>query len=157
MVFVTAVTNNHFELGEYSNKTGIPNEYLVLIRNVTARSEYVDIGYPTDSHAIQLFTSMLEGYNSSTPSYEDLTPSQCLDLYNPDFLSSHRNLFLITNHTPNSTSNSSLLRFSWDIGFQFMQSSWICPPSLWGPVTCDTNELASRVARGHPWLPIFQS
>ena len=66
MVFVTAVTNNHFEPGAYSNKAGIPNEYLVLIRNVTARSEYADIGYPTDSHAIQLFTSMLEGYNSST-------------------------------------------------------------------------------------------
>ena len=81
-----------------------------------------------------------------------MTPSQSLNIYNIDFLSSHRNLFLITNYSANSTSNGTLRRFSWDIGFQDMQSSWICPPSLWGPVTCDTNELASRVARGHPWL-----
>jgi len=32
-----------------------------------------------------------------------------------------------------------------------MLSSWICPPSLWG-FTCDTNQLASKVANGLPWI-----
>ena len=152
--FVTAVTNNHFEPGAYSNTTEILNEYLLLIRNATAEAGYGDIGYkyPTDSPSFQELTSMLEGYNANTLSYEDLTPLQCLKIYNTDPLSSNRNLFLITNHTSNSTSDDTLLRASYETGFQEMQSSWICPPSLWGPVTCNTNELASKVARGHPWL-----
>ena len=152
--FVTAVTSNHFEPGAYSNTTEILNEYLLLIRNAKVEAGYGNIGYkyPADSPDFQLFTSMLEGYNGSTQSYEDLTPSQCLNIYNTDPLSNHRNLFLITNHTPNSTSNDTLLRASYETGFQEMQSSWICPPLLWGPITCDTNELASKVARGHPWL-----
>ena len=146
--FVTAVTNNHFELGAYSNTT----EYLLYIRNETIGDRYADSRYPTDSPDFQLFHSMLEGYNASTPSYEDLTPSQCLNLYNTDFPSSHRNLFLITNHTSNSTANDSLLRITMDTGFHNMLTRWICPPSLWGPITCDTNELALKVARGDPWL-----
>ena len=153
--FVTAVTNNHFEAGTHSNTTGILNEYLLMIHNYTNEYTSGDIGYPIDwpdSPDFQMFTSMLEGNNASTPSYEDLTPSQCLNLYNTDFQSSHRNLFLITNHTPNSTSNATLLRITMDTAFQNMLTCWICPPSLWGPITCDTNKLAAKVARGDPWL-----
>ena len=150
--FVAAVTKDHFEPRAYSNRTGTLNEYLVMIRNKTAKYSNGDIEYPTDSPDFQLFASMLEGHNASSERYEDLTPSRCLYLYNTDLLSSHRNLFLITNHTSNSTSNDTILRISSDSGFQEMQSSWICPPSLWGPFTCDTNELTSKVARGNPWL-----
>ena len=150
--FVTAETQNHFEPGAYSNTTGLPNQYLLLIRNVTAKAGYEDIGYkyPTDPPDIQLFTSILEGYNASTPSYEDLTPSHCLSVYNTAFLSRHRNLFLITNYTSNSTSNSTLLRFCIENGFHQMGRSWICPPSLWALFGCNTNELASKLARGNP-------
>ena len=154
--FVTAVGKNHFEQGAYSNRPGILNEYLLLIRNVTTENGFKDIGNTTDSPEIQLFTSMLDGYNASTPSYEDLIPLQCLHLYNTDLLSSRRNLFLITNHTSNSTSNDTLLTFSIDRGFHEMQSSWICPPSLWGRFNCDTHELTSKVARGDPWLVILR-
>ena len=151
--FVTAVSKNHFAPGGHSNTIGISNKYLWFIRNATADAGYGDIiEYPTDSPDFQLFISMLKGYNASTPSYEDLTLSQCLNLYNTDFLSSHGNLFLITNHTSNSASNDTLLRSSLDKGFQAMINRWICPPSLWGPRTCDTNELVSKVAKGDPWL-----
>ena len=150
--FVTAVTNNHFEQGTHFNTTSILNRYLLGIRNYTHEDRYGGIGYPTHSPNIQLFTSMLEGYNASTPSYEDLTPSQCLNLYNTDFMSSNRNLFLITNHTPNSTSNATLLAFSLATGFKAVLNSWICPPLLWGQVSCNINELASKLERGHPWL-----
>ena len=151
---VIGVSKNHFAPRGYSNTIGIPKEYLWLMGNATAGAGYGGIGYKyqTDSPDFQIFTSMLEGYNASIPSYEDLTPSRCLNLYNTYFLSSHRNLFLITNHTSNSTSNDTLLRIAFDNGFQAMINSWICPPSLWGPITCDTNELTSKVARGHPWL-----
>ena len=106
----------------------------------------------TGSQDFQLFTRMLDGYNASTPRYEDLTPSQCLNLYNTDILSSHRNLFLITNYTSNPTSNSTLLKSSTSYGLQMMLVSWTSAASLWTPPSCDINELASKVTRVHSWL-----
>ena len=150
--FVTAVTNNHFEPGAYSNASGMFDEYWSISLNNTSGKKHWEIGYQIDSHDIQLFTSMLEGYNASTQSYEDLTPAQCISLYNTPYLSTRRNLFLITDHTSNSTFNNTLLRLSLSTtGFQLMQDCWICPRSLWGPFSCNTNELASKVASGHPW------
>ena len=108
-----------------------------------------------DSPDFQLFTRMLEGYNASTPSYEDLRPSQCINLYYTDLLSSHRNLFLITNHTSNSNSNgtlrfslthSTILRYVLDTGTEGLRRSWMCA------LECDSNEITSNVARGLPWL-----
>ena len=152
--FVAGMTKNHFEPGADSNATRMFNESLLLIRNATAEAGREDIGYqyPTDSPDFQLFTSMLEGYNYSTPNYEDLTPSQCISLYNTNLLASNRNIFLITNHTSNLTSNDTLPRLSYSYGFQVMLDSWMCPPSLWGEQYCDTNKLASKVVSGLPWL-----
>ena len=151
---VAGVTNNHFELGAYSNATRMFNEYLLLIRNASAESGRQDIEYkyPTDSPDFQLFISMLEGYNSSTPNYEDLTPSQCISLYNTNLLSGHRNIFLITNHTSNPSSNNTILGLSYSYGFQVMIDTWWCPPSLMGAQYCDTNKLVSEVVSGLPWL-----
>ena len=156
MFFVTAVTNNHFERGTYSNTTLILNKYLLALRNYTNMDRYGGIGHVTDSPDFQLFTSMLEGYNASTPSYEDLTPSQCINLYYTNLLSSHRNLFLITNHTSNSSSNGTLgfslthgtiLAYILDTGgTEGLSWSWICA------LECHSNEITSNVARGLPWL-----
>ena len=150
--FVAAVTNNHFELGAYSNATGMFNEYRLKSYNAMIGIEYGGTGYQSDSHDILLFTSMLEGYNSSTPNYEDLTPSHCISLYNTNLLSGHRNLFLITNHTPNSAFNDTVLRLSFYRGFQVMPPSWICRFEPKGKYGCDTNKVASEVANGLPWL-----
>ena len=155
--FIAAVTNNHFEPGAYSNVTGMFNDYRFGSRYATIGKEYGDIGYQKDSQDIQLFISMLEGHNSSTPNYEDLTPSQCISLYNTDLLSSHINLFLITNHTSNSTSKDTLLRLFLYEGLEVMQTSWICPIRrkgmfVFGYESCDTNRLASKVASGYPWI-----
>jgi len=130
-IFVTAVTSNHFEPESYSNTTGMFYPYRWTSLNATTGKEYGDIGYRTDSHDIQLFISMLEGYNSSTPNYEDLTPSQCISLYTRGYMSNHRNLFLITNLTSNSMSNDTLLRLSLFDQIQSMENGWMWPPSLW--------------------------
>ncbi|PUU81081.1 hypothetical protein B9Z19DRAFT_1168396 [Tuber borchii] len=136
-VYTPLATNYFFATAAYSNTT----EYLLYIRNMTTEDEYTSSRYPPDSQDFQLLTSMLEEYNTSNPSYEDLTPSQCLNLYNTDFPSSYRNLFLITNHTSNSTSNDTLLRITKETWFQNMQTLWIGPPFTMGP-------LASEVERG---------
>jgi len=126
-------------------------EYQLKSFNATISDENGEIRYQTDSHDIQLFTSILEGYNGSTPSYEDLTPSQCTSLYNKFFLSGHRNVFLITKNTSNATYNDTVLDISMVDTRDVQPSRWMCPPSMQRPSGCDTNELASRVASGLPW------
>ena len=73
--FVTLVASNHFDPGAYSNVTGLDLDdwFLNASRNTTTGKAYGDIGYQTNSHDIQQFLRLLEGYNASTPSYEDLT------------------------------------------------------------------------------------
>ena len=126
-----------------------------MLRNHTNEDRYGGIRYVTDSPDFQLFTCMLEGYNASTLSYQDLTPSQCINLDYTDLLSSHRNLFLITNHTSNSNSNgtpgfslthSPILRYILDTGTGGLRRSWMCA------LECDSKEITSNVARGLPWL-----
>ena len=118
---VTVVTKDHFEPGTYSNlriESRLPFEYAT--RNATTGEEY------QDSDDIQLFKSMLEGYNASTQRYEDLTPSQCVKLYNTDFVSNHRNLFLITNNSSNTTQNNTLLDMAVVSGTDKSPEIWMC-------------------------------
>ena len=149
--FAAVVGKDHFKPGAYSNTTEVyyfPSE----LRNATTGKEYGDPGYQTDSHDIEKFISMLEGYNGSAPGYEDLPPSECIRLYSTDFLSDRRNLFLITNYTSNGTYDNTFLDTWWYIHSGMLSTaSWTClyPP---GFHKCNTNKLASRVASGIPWL-----
>ena len=149
---VTIVTNNHFEPGTYSNMTEALNGYFEMPLNTLAWGRYL---YPD----FQLFSGVLEGYNINTSSYEDLTPSECTKLYNADYLSSHRNLFLITKHGSNTAHNNTLLDMIQVGNLGISPSSWMCAYYLAGKrriymetsVPCDPSELASKVMSGHPW------
>ena len=132
--------------------TGLGNSFLAMSRNTTTRKEYGDIGYQTDSHNIQKFISMLEGHNASTASYQSLPPSQCANLYNTDFVSSRRNLFLITNHTSTAKFNNTLLKFFNVQANDTSPTNWMCSNSMRRSHGCDTGKLSSMVANGHPWL-----
>jgi len=158
--FVAAVTKNHFEPGAYSNGAEVFYRYDRESAVERSGRKYEDLGYQKDPHDIQLFASMLDGHNASTRSYEDLTPSQCAKLYNTDFISTRRNLFLITNYTSPATFNSTLLRFLIVRGDGTSPSSWICLDSMLMSSKlsrCDTNRLASKVASGAPWLVTLRS
>jgi len=151
MYFVVVVTNNHFEPGAYSNATDIFYDFREASLNDTTGKKYGDIGYQTDSHNLQIFISMLEGHNSST-NYEDLTPSRCANLYNTDVLSGHRNLFLMTKNTSHATNNNTLLDIRDTTNGGPSGSRWMCLDSEQSSHKCDTNEVASKVASGLPWL-----
>ncbi|PUU76462.1 hypothetical protein B9Z19DRAFT_990571 [Tuber borchii] len=144
--YIFIVTNNHFEPGAYTN-TSSPvfssgSSWATL--NATMGEEYGNF---------QLFYSMLEGRNTGTGRYEDLTPSQCAKRYNADFLSTNRNLFLITSHTSNATQNDTLL--DWIDYSAVSPSRWICYDNPQGVSQngrqCNPNELVSNVTRGLPW------
>ncbi|PUU76459.1 hypothetical protein B9Z19DRAFT_1194722 [Tuber borchii] len=151
--FVIMVTRNHFEPGTYTNTSSLKlHELQEASRNATTGKEYGDIGYQTDSHDIQLLNSMLEGQNTGAQSYDDLTPSQCTTLYNKDFVSSHRNLFLISNYTEDVTHENALLRIDFVNHDEISPSRWMCSDSPQKSYRCNPNELTSRVASGHPWL-----
>ena len=150
--FVTLVASNHFDPGAYLNTTKLDHRFLAASRNATTGKKYGDIGYQTDSHDIQQFTSLLEGYNTSAPSYEDLTPSQCANLYNWDFLSHRRNLFITTNHTSNATFNNTLLDQFVVGGVMWAPAPWLCPGPLGDPSGCDRSWINSIVANELPWV-----
>ncbi|PUU76456.1 hypothetical protein B9Z19DRAFT_990512 [Tuber borchii] len=154
-ILIAFVTNNHFESGGYSNTTGPDDWFQWKAMNTTTRKPYGALGYQTDSHHIKLFGSMLEGYNTGTEGYEDLTPSQCANLYSTDFVSDRRNLFLITNYTADPTYNNTFLRVDWNGGLR-PPSSWMCARYPQTSFRCDPNWLNSRVASGHPWLVNFE-
>ena len=147
------MTNNHFEPGAYSNLTEALTDYFLM---PPTAMDKVRNRYPT----IKRFSGVLEGYNASPNSYEDLTPSECTKIYNNDFMSSHRNLFLITKDSSNTTHNNTLLDMIgfWGIG-GVSPSSWMCAYSLAGegrvyreaPAPCDSSELTSNVTSGSPW------
>ena len=139
---VTVVTKDHFEPGAYSNITEAIPDWIV---NGT-------FGY-------QQFSGALEGYNASTNSYEDLTPSECTKLYNTDYMSSHRNLFLIAKHSSNTTHNNTLLSMILVPSDGVLPSSWLCSYYLAGEdhtyleagFLCNPSELTSNVTNGLPW------
>ncbi|KAG0635399.1 hypothetical protein HOY80DRAFT_1093564 [Tuber brumale] len=133
---LTLVTNDHFEQVAYSNMTEI-----------------------TKDGEVELFSRVLEGYNNSPQGYEDLTPPDCTKLYNTDFMSSHRNLFLITKHSSNATHNNTLLNINSVYVDGISPSSWMCDYELATPGggyrrlghTCNPSDLVSSVMNGVPW------
>ena len=168
---VTLVASNHFDPGAYSDTTNLSHLFtdenpsawanttnfaegffLEWTLNATTGKEYGDIGYQTNSHEIQQFIRLLEGYNTSTPSYEDLTPSHCANLYNWDFLSTRRNLFLITNHTSNATFRNTLLELFDIAGDDYSRTPWLCPGPLGHQSECDRSWISSMAVNKHPWV-----
>jgi len=157
---VTLVANNHFDPGAYSNATAAG---LGLIQWTPGTGRvykgYRDIANQTGLRSIELFSSMLEGHNASTPSYEDLTTSQCTNIYKTDFVSNHRNLFLIANYTSNATYNNTILDMRVVMGQDVSSSSWMCNSPQgnldaqypYSSYFCNANEFASNVSKGLPW------
>ena len=149
---VTVVTNNHFEPGAYSNMTEALPGYFQMPHNSLAGILY---GYPD----FPLFNGVLEGYKANPKSYEDLTPSECTKLYNNDYMSSHRNLFLITKQSSNSTRNNTILDMVQVGNLGISPSSWMCAYHLAGEpriylepaFPCDPSVLTSNVTSGLPW------
>ena len=149
---VTVVTNNHFEPGAYSNMTEALNGYFQMPFNALAVGRY---GYPD----FPLFSSVLEGYDSNSSSYEDLTPSECTKIYNTDYVSSHRNLFLITKHSSNTTHNNTILDMIHVGNLGISPSSWMCAYYKAGEARvylepafpCNPTGLTSNVTSGLPW------
>ena len=145
--WVTAVTKDHFEPGAYSN-----------ITEASLSSSYQGALY----NYAQSINPILEGHNNRTQSYEDLTPSECTKFYNTDFLSTRRNLFLITNRNSNTTHNNTLLDTIYSSPDLAFPNRWMC---AYGEVAMDQNaynymmpawscrpsKLTSDVASGHPW------
>ena len=149
---VTVVTSNHFEQGAYSNMTEALPGYFQMPSDSMAGSRY---GYPD----FPLFNGVLEGYNANPNSYEDLTPSQCTKLYNTDYVSSHRNLFLITKQSSNTTRNNTILDMIQVGNLGISPSSWMCAYDLAGEprvyleaaFPCDPSVLTAKVTNGLPW------
>ena len=151
--FLVLVTENHFGPGAYPE--GPISQVLWsrrTLRVVASIREFDEIEYPTDSHAAQLFKSMLEEGNTNVQSYEDLTPSQCTDLYNMDFVSGRRNLFLISNISSNAMYKSTFID-GYSVERQVvLPSRWMCPKILHDRSKCNPSEVPPRVASGLPWL-----
>ena len=149
---VTVVTNDHFEPGAYSNMTEALNGYFQMPFYALAVNRY---GYPD----FPLYSGVLEGYNINTSSYEDLTPSECTKLYDTDYVSRHRNLFLITKHSSNTTHNNTILDMVHVGNLGISPSSWMCAYNKGGEARvylepafpCNPSELTSNVASGLPW------
>ncbi|KAG0126958.1 hypothetical protein HOY82DRAFT_626513 [Tuber indicum] len=149
---VTMVTNDYFESGTYSNMTEALLGFYRGAYNITSWTEKW-------SPEVQLFNSVLEGYNTNAQGYEDLTPGDCAKLYNTDFISDHRNLFLITKHSSNSTHKNTLLNIINVKADGVSPNAWICdyhrapPGSNYYRVgrTCNPSDLVSSVTNGAPW------
>ena len=151
------MAENHFGPGAYTE--GPVSQILwsrrtLPVSMVSSFREYDEIGYPTDSHDAQLFKSMLEEGNTNAQSYEDLTPSQCTDLYNMDFVSGRRNLFLISNFTSDATGiYKGTFIDAWTVHRKVvLPNRWMCPKILHDRSKCNPSEVPPRVASGLPWL-----
>ena len=150
---ITVVTNNHFEKGAYTNTTIEPiDNFRELSLNAATGKKYGEIGYQVDLPDIQLFSSMLEGYNISTGRYKDLKPLECIKAYNTDFVSSRRNLFLITKNSSNTTNNNTVLDMIRISSNDPAPASWICTEyGPWKSDWCDTNRPIANLTSGLPW------
>ncbi|CAZ83959.1 unnamed protein product [Tuber melanosporum] len=151
--FVTIVTNNHFESGASSNMT----EDLFSMY----RENYNITNWTGDmSQKFHQLRIVLEEYNTSAQNYDDLTPRRCTKLYNTEFISSHRNLFLITKQSDNAMHNTTLLD-TFQVGVNGISPGrWMCDyhgvasgETYYqdGP-TCNPSDLVSNVTNGLPWL-----
>jgi len=149
---VTIVTNNHFEPRAYSNMTEALAGYFSIPPQAREEMRY---GYPDT----ELFSDVLKGYNARPDSYEDLTPSECTKLYNTDYVSNRRNLFLVTKYSSSTIHNNTLLDIINVRSEGFSPSSWMCAYHLAGvhrlylqaSFACNPSVLTSNVARGLPW------
>ncbi|PUU77981.1 hypothetical protein B9Z19DRAFT_1127461 [Tuber borchii] len=156
---VSVVTKDHFELGAYSNldKAGLRTAWPVgnTGHNYPTGEEYLD------SHDFRLFRSMLQGNSSSTVRYEDLSPFEYINLYNTDLVSSHRNLFLMTSPSSNTTKNNTVLDIEIEIveGGDKSPGNWMCnyrgrnttQPFLSNSSECTPSKLFRHVKSGLPW------
>ncbi|PUU77988.1 hypothetical protein B9Z19DRAFT_1065405 [Tuber borchii] len=129
---VTVVTSDHFEPGAYSNLT-------------EGMSDWGESWNPP------------KRYNANSSAYKDLNPSECMKLYNTDYVSSYGNLFLITQHSSNTTHNNTLLDMTYVVGYQLSSNSWLCSDYLVGDIgrvpaaPCNPSKLISKVISGLPW------
>ena len=150
---ITVVTNNHFEKGAYTNTNIEPiDNFRNLSLNTATGKKYGETGYQTDSPDIQLFSSMLEGYNISTGRYKDLKPVECIKAYNTNFVSNYRNLFLITKNSSSATNNNTVLDMNRISSNGTAPTNWIC--TEYGPRKsdwCDTNRPVANLTSGLPW------
>ncbi|CUS09944.1 unnamed protein product, partial [Tuber aestivum] len=159
---VAVVSKDHFEPGAYSNMT----ETLVAspdqewrFNNAVGTPYRTTRRYQTDSETIQLFRRVLEGYDTGAEDYDDLTTSDCTKIYNTDFVSNRRNLFLITKLSSNATYNNTILDMINIKSSDTASSDWMCTYNSSGdsgilrPVNfvCDPHEIVTNVARGLPW------
>ena len=139
---VTVVTNNHFEPGTYSN----------LTEGILHKMEERYIGS-------WWFNSVFKGYNANTDRYEDLTPSECIKLYNTAYMFNHRNVFVITKQSSNTKHNNTLLDMIYIGGLSASPRSWLCSYHLAGDIEtyleggfpCNPRELTTNVTSGLPW------
>ena len=155
--FITVVTNNHFEKGPYPDTTILPvDNFEGLLPITTAINNYGEIKYDRNSPSMQLFSSMLEGYSTSTERYKDLTPLECVKAYNTDFVSNHRNLFLITKNSSNdmqSMHNNTILYMTISASKVALPSSWMSANNLDASSVkwYDPSRLPTNLTRGLPW------
>lgn len=154
---VAVVTNNHFEPGAYSNMSEVfAGYYTKSVQEMLTAEFELQYLYPN----FRLFSSILERFNATTSSYQDLTPSECTKIYNTDYVANHRNLFLITKHSSNTTHKNTLLDMSNVRSEGVSPSSWMCAYHLGAgfriyketSVMCNPSDLTSNVASGLPWL-----
>ncbi|KAG0124856.1 hypothetical protein HOY82DRAFT_633199 [Tuber indicum] len=153
---VTVVTNNHFEPGAYSNMTEVLSGYYQERYNLTDPDGEGYLASLYGSPQLGQLGSLLEEYNTSTRIYEDLTPSECAKLYNNDFLSNRRNLFLIAKHSSGTTHYNTLLSILGANSHWIPLSHWMCDyqkssHGKYVPKDCNPKDLVSDVARGVPW------
>ena len=148
------MTNNHFDPGTYRNTTMTQiSTFQDMSLNTTTGRKYGDIGYQTNSSKIQLLSNMLEGLNPSAQGYEDLTPLECAKVYNTDFVSDHRNLFLIAKYSSNTTHPDTILAMHISNLRRSSPSNWICSDDF-DPQSsdcCDPSEPATNLTNGLPW------
>ncbi|KAG0126943.1 hypothetical protein HOY82DRAFT_491140 [Tuber indicum] len=148
---ITLVTENHFETRSYSNKTKAVLDFYQEFKNITNWS-------PQSISDVQLYSSVLEQYSTRSQDYESLTPSKCAKLYNTDFVSNRRNLFLITKHGYNTIHNNTVLFMAKVEGNLTTSARWMCSDYNYYGTSypwskpCNPNEIASNTTRGLPWL-----
>jgi len=148
------VTSDHFEPGTYRNTSVADiSTFQDLLFNATIGKKYGDIGYQTNSSKIRLFNSALEGLNPSTQGYKDLTPLECSEVYQKDFVPNYRNLFLITNHSSNTTYNNTILAMNISNPTRPSPYIWICTPDpeLLPKGWCAPGEATANLTSGLPW------
>ncbi|KAG0126952.1 hypothetical protein HOY82DRAFT_626483, partial [Tuber indicum] len=153
---VTLVTDNYIEQAPQSNATDALLDFYQELYNIENRTT---MNIPMYVGVTETFNSVLEGYNTDPQAYEDLTPGDCTKLYNTDFISSHRNLFLITRQSSNVTSNNTIINIMEVSAEGISPSSWMCDYEaateggsyLRTGRTCISSNLVSNVTGGAPW------